>query len=56
MAVVFYALGYLVVIVCVCYLAHLIQIPESYIIGIAVIMLGIGVATAVEDARQRHLN
>jgi xanthine/uracil permease len=51
-----YAAGYLVVIACVCYLADLSHIPEPYIAAIAVIMVGIGVVSGVETARQNHSN
>jgi hypothetical protein len=34
-------------------LAHLVHIPEHYIIAIAVIMLGIGVVTGVSTTRQK---
>jgi xanthine/uracil permease len=52
----FYAAGYLLVIACVCYLADLSHIPEPYIAAIAVIMVGIGVVSGVETARQKHSN
>ena len=38
-----YAVGYLLLVVVVSYLAYLSHIPESYIFAIDVIMLGIGV-------------
>ena len=51
-----YALGYLILIVGVAYFAHLIHIPSHYIVAIAVIMLGIGVVTGVQSARQKDPN
>jgi hypothetical protein len=51
-----YALGYLVLIAGVAYLAHLIHIPSHYIVAIAVIMLGIGVVTGVQSTRQKDPN
>jgi hypothetical protein len=51
-----YALGYLILIAGVAYLAHLIHIPSHYIVAIAVIMLGIGVVTGVQSTRQKDPN
>ena len=48
-----YAVGYLLLVAGVSYLAHLSHIPTSYIFAIDVIMLAIGVLTGVENARQR---
>jgi TctA family transporter len=55
MSSVLYACSYLVVIAFVSYLAYLSHIPEPYIVAIVVIMLGIGVVSCIEDARQNHL-
>jgi xanthine/uracil permease len=52
---VLYAAAYLFVIAFVSYLAYLSHIPEPYIVAIVVIMLGIGVVSGIEDARQNHL-
>jgi hypothetical protein len=49
-----YAVGYLLLVVAVSYLAHLSHIPDSYIFAIDVIMLGIGVVTGMENARQQQ--
>jgi hypothetical protein len=54
MSTILYAFGYLLLVVCVSYLAHLSHIPEPYIVAIVAIMLGIGVMNGVEDARQKH--
>jgi hypothetical protein len=51
-----YALGYLILIAGVAYLAHLIHIPSHYIVAMAVIMLGIGVVTGVQSTRQKDPN
>jgi hypothetical protein len=51
-----YAVGYLILIAGVAYLAHLMHIPEHYIIAIALIMLGIGVVTGVQSTRQKDPN
>jgi len=51
-----YSVGYLILVAGVCYLAHLVHIPDSYIVAIGVIMLGIGVVTGVENTRQKDPN
>ena len=43
-----YAVGYLILIAGVAYLAHLMHIPSHFIAAIALIMLGIGVVTGVQ--------
>jgi hypothetical protein len=48
-----YAVGYLFLVAAVSYLAYLSHIPESYVLAIAVIMLGIGVVTGIENAHQK---
>ncbi len=51
-----YALGYLIVIGGVIYVAHLMHIPQTWIIGIAVILLGIGIVTGVQNTRGKDPN
>jgi hypothetical protein len=51
-----YAVGYLILIAGIAYLAHLMHIPEHYIVAIALIMLGIGVVTGVQSTRQKDPN
>jgi hypothetical protein len=48
-----YAVGYLILIVGVAYLAHLMHIPQHYIVAGAIILLGIGVVTGVQTTRQK---
>ena len=48
-----YAIGYLVLIAGVAYLAHLMHIPQHYIVAIALIMLGVGIVTGVQTTRQK---
>jgi hypothetical protein len=48
-----YTLGYLIVIAGVAYLAHLLHVPQRYIVAIAVILFGIGVVTAVQSTRHK---
>lgn len=48
-----YAVGYLFVIAGIAYLAHVMRIPQQYIIGIVVILFGIGIVTAVQNTRHK---
>ena len=48
-----YAIGYLILIAGVAYLAHLMHIPQHYIVAIAVIMLGVGIVTNVQTTRHK---
>ena len=50
-----YAIGYLLLVVVVSYLAYLSHIPEPYIFAIDVIMIGIGVVSGIENAREKDL-
>jgi hypothetical protein len=43
-----YAVGYLILIVGVVYLARLMHIPQHYLVPIGVIMLGLGIVTGVQ--------
>jgi hypothetical protein len=56
MASALYAVGYLLTVGVVSYLAYLSHIPESYIFAIVVIMIGIGVVSGLETARQKDSN
>ena len=51
-----YALGYLILIGGVAYIAHLMHIPQAWIIGVVVIMLGIGIVTGVTSTRGKDPN
>ena len=53
MSSVLYAVGVLLLVAVVSYLAYLTHIPVPYIFAIGVIMLGIGVVTAIENAGQK---
>jgi hypothetical protein len=48
-----YAIGYLLVIIGVACLAHLMHIPQTYIIAGVIILAGIGVVTGVKNTRQK---
>jgi hypothetical protein len=51
-----YAVGYLILIVGVAYLAHLMHVPQRYIVAIAVILFGAGIVTGVQSTRRRDPN
>lgn len=51
-----YAFGYLVVIIGAAYLLHLAHVPQHWIIGIAVVLLGAGIVTGVTNTRQKDSN
>ena len=48
-----YAIGYLILIAGIAYLAHLMRIPQHYIAAIVVILFGIGIVTAVQNTRRK---
>jgi hypothetical protein len=48
-----YCAGLLVVIAGVAYLAHLMHVPQSYIVALVVILLGLGVVTGVQNTRRK---
>jgi hypothetical protein len=48
-----YTVGYLVLIAGLAYLAHLMHIPQQYIIALVVILAGIGIVTGVQSTRQK---
>jgi hypothetical protein len=51
-----YAVGFLILIAGLAYLAHLIHIPEHYIIAMAIILFGLGVVMGVQNTRQKDPN
>jgi energy-converting hydrogenase Eha subunit C len=51
-----YSIGFLIVIAGVAYLAHLMHIPQSYIIATVVILLGIGILTGAKSTRGKDPN
>ncbi len=51
-----YAAGYLVLIAGICYLAHLMRIPQNYIIAIGIILFGVGIISAVQNTRRKDPN
>ena len=48
-----YAIGYLILIVGVAYLAHLLHIPQNYIVAGVIILAGVGIVTGVQSTRQK---
>jgi TctA family transporter len=51
-----YALGYLVVIIGVAYMAHLMHIPQHWVVAIVLVLFGIGIVTGVQSTRQKDPN
>jgi len=51
-----YAVGYLILIVGVAYMAHLMHVPQAYIMAVAIILLGIGIVTGVQRTRGKDPN
>ena len=48
-----YTIGYLILIAGLAYLAHLMHIPQRYIVALVIILAGIGVVTGVQSTRQK---
>ena len=46
-----YAIGYFILIIGIAYLAHLMHVPQAYIVAISIIMFGIGIVTGVQATR-----
>ena len=46
-----YAIGYLILIIGIAYLAHLMHIPEPYIVALSIILFGVGILTGVQRTR-----
>ena len=51
-----YALGYVIVIVGVVYMAHLLHVPQTWIGAIVLVLLGAGIVTGVQRTRQKDPN
>ncbi len=51
-----YALGYVIVLVGVLYIAHLMHIPQNWLIGIGLVLVGLGITSAVQNTRHRDPN
>jgi hypothetical protein len=48
-----YAIGYFILIVGVAYLAHLMHVPQAYIIALSIILFGAGIVTGVQKTRSK---
>ena len=48
-----YALGYIIVIAGVAYMAHLMHLPQHWIAAIVLVLVGIGIVTGVMNTRQK---
>lgn len=51
-----YAFGYLFIIIGLLYLAHLMHIPQTYIIAGGIILFGMGIVMGVQGTRQKDKN
>ena len=51
-----YALGYLIVIIGVAYMAHLLHVPQVWIGAIVLVLVGVGIVTGVQNTRQKDPN
>jgi uncharacterized membrane protein HdeD (DUF308 family) len=51
-----YAVGYLILIIGIAYLAHLMHVPQHYILALGIILLGVGVVTGVQRTRAKDPN
>jgi hypothetical protein len=51
-----YAAGYFIVIIGVIYIAHLMHVPQQWIIGIAIVLLGLGIVSGVQSTRAKDPN
>ena len=51
-----YALGYAILIVGILYIAHLMHIPQQWIFGIGILLVGTGILTGVQSTRQKDPN
>lgn len=51
-----YFIGYLILIGGIAYLAHLMHIPQKYIVAIVIILFGAGIVTAVQNTRHKDSN
>ena len=51
-----YALGYTVLIIGILYIAHLMHIPQTWMVGIGLLLVGLGIVSAVQATRQKDPN
>jgi hypothetical protein len=51
-----YAVGYFILILGLAYLAHLMHVPQAYIMAFAIIFVGIGIITGVQRTRGKDPN
>jgi uncharacterized membrane protein HdeD (DUF308 family) len=51
-----YLIGILVVIAGVLYICHLAHMPQSWTVGIGILLVGAGIIGAVNNTRQRDKN
>ena len=53
MSVALYGLGYLIIVGGVAYLASLMHIPQTWIVAIVIILLGMGLVTVAQNNRRK---
>ena len=51
-----FAVGYLILIIGIAYLAHLMHVPQTYIFAVSIILFGIGIVTGVQKTRGKDPN
>ncbi len=51
-----YVLGYVIVICGAAYLLHLAHVPQHWIIGVIILLVGAGIVTGVTNTRQKDSN
>ncbi len=52
MSVALYGLGYLIVVAGIAYLASLMHIPQTWIVAIVIILLGLGIVTVAQNRQK----
>ena len=51
-----YALGYVIIVIGIIYIAHLMHIPQTWLIGIVIVLVGIGLTSIVQNTRGKDPN
>ncbi len=48
-----YGLGFLIIVGGVAYIAHLMHVPQAWIIGIVIVLVGMGLVSMVQTTRHK---
>ena len=48
-----YTLGYAILVIGILYIAHLMHVPQTWMIGIGLLLVGLGIVSAVTATRQK---